>query len=486
MSKKDSGSLTYLQKPMPRGARKSRLARSSWAGLNLRNTVDSGMLSKAINVSVCKYPHITPTSKAIAEINNGYDKPLGLFGFDDFLIIVYVSGGIVHIDKIEQVEGQYNVTGYGESPSNDYESQRCIVQFNVFPPDADILDGSYDRRLVIFPDKLSVSCDSEFTLQSIETDGNAVPNIKYACVHLSRLFGVDDSRVYASGFNDYTNWNVDTADDHNEANAWFSASQSNSKADGVFTGITAFQNHVVCFKKDFMHEIYNTKNPFRIQDIYAEGALANSTICDVDGKLIFCSEDAVKVYTGGNPRIISYALGIDRFKNPVAGTDGRNYYLYCLDEEGTDRLFIYDTYVEQWSEQAIDNKIISFAKCDLGFFALLSDGSILKLDTDRYNGVEWIFETDLMTASSLDIKHIDKLSLSCNIADGASMQIYIEDSKGKDKLIWESCGKEGYTVARAKIRSTAYDGFKIRVKGTGFIEIMSMELYIKTGGELYV
>ena len=79
-----------------------------------------------------------------------------------------------------------------------------------------------------------------------------VPNLKYVTVHLSRVFGVDDDRVYASGFNDYTNWNLDTADEYNEANSWCSPSQANSKAGGKFTGITTFQNHVVCFKRDFI------------------------------------------------------------------------------------------------------------------------------------------------------------------------------------------------------------------------------------------
>ena len=131
------------------------------------------------------------------------------------------------------------------------------------------------------------------------------PNLKYAVVHLSRLFGVDEDRVHVSGYNDYTNWNLDTVAESNDSNAWSSASQTNTKAGGNFTGITVYDNHVVCFKRDFMHEIYNSKNPFRLVDVYAEGSIDNRSIQEVNGKLIFASDDEIKVYTGSQPREMS-------------------------------------------------------------------------------------------------------------------------------------------------------------------------------------
>ena len=192
------------------------------------------------------------------------------------------------------------------------------------------------------------------------------PDIKYATVHLSRLFGVSDDCVYASGFNDYTNWSLDSIDEYNESNSWFSQTQSNTKAGGDFTGITTFDSHVVCFKRDFMHEIYNTKNPFRLQDIYAEGCIDNRTIQNVDGKLIFVSEDNVKIYTGSNPRIIGYNLNMSQYTYAVSGTDNRNYYLYCEDAYNNKYLYVYDTFTEMWSEQSIDNRVLSFAHNKIG------------------------------------------------------------------------------------------------------------------------
>ena len=84
-------------------------------------------------------------------------------------------------------------------------------------------------------------------------------------------------------------------DDIQEWHAWKSATQSNPYAsDAKFTGITSFQNHIIAFKDGFIHELYNTKNPFRIQDLFREGCIDNRSICEVDGSLYFVDRDGVK------------------------------------------------------------------------------------------------------------------------------------------------------------------------------------------------
>ena len=509
MADKKKG-LSFLQLPIPPQVKRAKVTKKSWTELNLRQTVDSGALSHERNISTELFPYLIPCDKGeeVCTIGDKKSLPLSIHGFDDFLIICH-GGKITRVTKngddyvTETAQFLVNENEYKDYEAEDNISQRSVLQFNVFnDKDGTSLNGSFDRRIIIFPDKVSLpySDKEAFVASTFETKENAIPNLKYATVHLSRVFGVDDSRVYASAFNDYSNWTLDTADEYNEANAWFTASQSNSKADGNFTGITTFQSHVVCFKKDFMHEIYNTKNPFRIQDIYAEGAIDNRTICDVDGNLFFCSEDGVKVYTGGNPRIISYNLGIDDFSGAVAGTDGRCYYLYqgkdTYDSDGNiiiDHLiYVYDTYCQAWSMRTATNRIIGFAKCNFGFFCIDDTGVLTKLDTGNSKDLNWEFETDLMTTGSCDIKHIDKLQMCCDIETDpeipdkvASVKIEFVSESGKYFELWNSNGKSGYVVARVKLRNSACNAFKIRVSGTGKVCIRSMELFIKQGGELY-
>jgi hypothetical protein len=610
--KKKENTLSYLQMPLPEGGKYSKMTKVAFGGINKRYTLDSGELSMESNISTKEYPYLTPSERK-KSILNQYSEPISMFAFDDFILVIYkvFEGEIkIKIDYItyDEETDKYEVyTGLLQDGDNvhneEYFAQRSIVQFNVYIQSDDIVNGSYKKHLLIFPDKKSMFFDKadlledenndtgddfklydmsvdikeyyndtpevdesgaiiyppsdtsshngwyrntadlgtstydiyhwttyevarhedEIGLEEVENEdgtttlkptgftldetGNYIfdgettegwkvsfppvmPNIKYATVHLSRLFGVSDDCVFASGFNDYTNWNLDTPSEYNESNAWQSKAQSNTKADGNFTGITTFQGHIVCFKRDYMHEIYNTKNPFRIQDIYAEGAIDNRTIQDVDGKLIFVSEDDVKVYTGSNPRIIGYNLNMPRYEYAVSGTDNRNYYLYCEDEiDGKGHLYVYDTFTDLWSEQSIDSKVLSFAHNKNGMYMLCYDGYVYKMDTDEYDH-SWSFETDLITSQTVNIKHIKKLQMLAEIAEKANLKVYIlYDNEVFDEnsshLVYQS-KKYGRLPIRVKPRKTANYGFKLHFEGAGYVKLYELEIFTEAGGDLYV
>lgn len=549
MATKKKNELTYMQLPLPQGRRGYTMTKRSWSGLNYRQTIDTGALSMENNISTAEAPYLTPSQEHISVLSRYTNPiiPISMFGFDDFLIVIYRSGVSIYVDYITYDSDVDKYTAYtgtlqngGASSADEYP--RCVVQFNVYDTPTDPVSGKYVKKLLIFPDKKSMDfeiTEDGFTISDMSVlvkeftpsgDKNtppdtashnyyyrntktsdvykwvddtsdsensgwkvsvppAMPDIKYAAVHLSRLFGVDDDRVYASGYNDYTNWNLDTIDEYNESNAWCSPAQSNTKAGGVFTGITNFQGHIVCFKRDFMHEIYNTKNPFRIQDIYAEGAIDHRTIQDVDGKLIFVSEDDVKIYTGSNPRIIGYYLNMSEYVNAVSGTDGRCYYLYCEDADGNKRLFVYDTYVEHWSEQNITNTVLSFAHNKNGMYMLCDDGHIYKMDTGDYSH-SWSFETDLITNETVDIKHIKKIQLFADIAPGANVKVYfVYDDEAFDadpsRLAYSSTGY-GKKAIRVKPRLTSHYGVKLHIEGSGYVRLYELELGMEMGGDLYV
>ncbi len=615
--KKNENTLQYLQMPLPEGRKYSKMTKVSFGGLNKRYTIDSGSLTYESNISTNEYPYLTPSERQISVLNK-YTDAISMFAFDDFLIVVYrVFEGVYKI-KIDYITYDAETDEYktytgllktgGNTLDDEDATQRSIVQFNVYDTPTDPLTGQFIKKLLIFPDKMSmfmkiVETDSDYNGWSDEEKQNAttdvlyynktndtyftltydddgsiktslnggpgyfapdsmkvdiktytndgveqedgtisylppdtashnyyykniskiaaesddtlkgeaiykwvddeidsensgwkisipptMPDIKYATVHVSRLFGVDDDRVYASGYNDYTNWNLDTIDEYNESNSWCSPSQSNTKAGGNFTGITTFQNHVICFKRDFMHEIYNTKNPFRLQDIYAEGTIDNRTIQDVDGKLIFVSEDDVKIYTGSNPRIIGYNLNMLQYKYAVSGTDNRSYYLYCEDAEKK-YLYVYDTYTELWSEQSINSRVVSFAHNKNGMYMLCTDGNVYKMDTGLHDH-EWSFETDLITNKTADIKHIKKLQMLVDVAENANLRVYVlyDDEvfdKNESHLVYTS-NKYGRLPIRVKPRKTANYGFKLHFEGKGYVKLYELEIFIEAGGDLYV
>lgn len=556
MAKKNENKLSYLQMPLPEGRKYYKMTKRSWSGLNYRQTVDTGALSMEKNISTLEAPYLVPSQSRKELVYNTSEKPICMFGFDNFLLEIShtdedVLVNYIALNNYGKIKKIYQGKLKSGGVSDDDQCLRCVVQFNAYDTPTDPISGGYVKKLLIFPDKKSMFFHTDellhdenndtvydFKIYDIdvlvkeytnetspylppdtasrnyyyknthndkvyrwvddESDSDnsgwqesvppAMPDIEYAAVHLSRLFGVGGDRVYVSGYNDYANWNLDTVDEYNESNAWCSPAQSNTKAGGEFTGITNFQGHVVCFKRDFMHEIYNTKNPFRIQDIYAEGAIDQRTIQDVDGKLIFVSEDGVKIYTGSNPRIIDYNLNMTSYANAVSGTDGRCYYLYCEDAAWNRRLFVYDTYSDNWSEQSIDSTVLSFARTKSGMFMLCSDGYIYRMDTGEYNH-SWSFETDLITNETVDIKHIKKIQMLADIASGANIEVYVlyDDEKFNEDsshLVYSSTGS-GKKPIRVKPRQTASYGIKLHVEGCGYVKLYELELFMEAGGDLY-
>lgn len=195
-----------------------------------------------------------------------------------------------------------------------------------------------------------------------------LPKLIHACVAHQRIFGIDRECVYASGFNDYTNWNLDTADEYSAENAWMSSTQSGSG--GVNTGIINYSGNVYVFKRDTTFEITNTKNPFRIHEVFQKGAISQTAVCVVGSCLIFVSHDAVMLYNGSSLKDIGYNLGVSEFYSAVTGTDGRKLYLYCKTDKSDGSLFVYDSYAGLWSEEAAESEIKVFTQTKNGVYTL--------------------------------------------------------------------------------------------------------------------
>lgn len=490
---------------------------------------------------------------------------VGLYGFDDMLLVLYrySANYTLYVDCIKLIgdrnnNGKLEVIRQGivkEYNVNTYigDMQRSIVQFNVYDT-LTAIDPDFVKKLIIFPDAVSMYMDCE-TIDELDTEmydsmdlgmyfcekygqyykivdvynedtkeydrtakviSKKIQNkpyfmceyidyppkgIKYATVHQSRVFALSDDRIFVSEYNNYANFSPDPSltDDPNQP--WIATAQANTKSDSSFTGITTFLNHVVCFQKGYMHEIYNDRNPFRIHDIFAEGAIDNRTIQDVDGTLIFVSEDGVKIYTGANPRVLDYNLNISKYKYAVSGTDGRCYYLYCETTTGN-RFLVYDTICEEWSERVLpgnDNYVVNFARTSDGFYMLLSDNCIYQLDSMSHTGVEWSFETDLITNETVDIKHVKKIQMFADMEKNSEIWVYLlyddekfseddEDFKKKHLVYYGIYSGEGESrkAIRFKTRMTANYGFKVHVEGKGYTRLYEMEIAVENGGELFV
>ncbi len=332
-------------------------------------------------------------------------------------------------------------------------------------------------------------------------DLSGVPKITYPCNFQSRLFGVNENLVFASGYNDYSNWAMDV-EETNPDNAWMSSTQSNIKADGDFTAIVSYGGHVLCFRENFMQEIYNTKNPFRVIDIGEYGCLSQKSVCEVNGILYFASQNGIYAYNGSKVSSIGYEIKADTIKKAILGSELSTLFVYMVGKNNDEHLYTYDTLIGVWSERSLTlsnseafggvaKSFVprSFTKMNDKIYMITEAEEIYCLSGDEYN-LDWYFETDFITAKTVDIKHIRKMQMLADVASNASFKVFAlyDDevfNENTSHLLFNSDGKTGQFPIRVKPRTTANYGFKLHVKGTGYVKLYELELHFTAGGELF-
>lgn len=515
MANKKSEGIPYGSMPVPKGESRYSMMRWGWNGLNRTDTIDSGNITDCHNVMISQSG--VETFANWESYNLALYKKIGVFGFDDFLIVIdradEALGGKLYIeqyafdgDTLIKLGSQKAL----ESQCSESDEPRSVVQFNTAVTEGEIVSAEYVRKLLIYPDMVSIPLvyseehgryvigDPEYFDYAMDSESGEViknpqPKLKDVTVYAGRIFGVDDNKIYASEFNNYSGWQLDTADHISEANAWVSMTQSNARADGIFTAIRVYDNHVVLFKKDFTQLVYGDSSPFRIVDLSAFGADNRYAATEANGVLYFASRDNVYAFTGGLPKAIGDVLGISDYSGASLGYFKDKLYMSVGSE-----LYIFRD--GMWSSKKIPNHIVMFATCEGGLFGLDSTGILFRIDSNerektleagnRLRYGDWWFETDLMCGGKLDIRRAKKLSLLCDLAEGASVSVYLlKDGEVFDEartIKVMECRRSGKRVIRGLIRG--FGGFchKLRICGTGRVRVSAAELLISWGGDLYL
>lgn len=511
MAKQDE--FRYLSASVPEGEAKYRVIRWGWNGLNRTDKIDTGQLTDAEGC-MADPPYMIPLKDPQYYYVGQNMEIISIHGFDKRLVIVFRQGGkikvYVTLPSIGTSGVAYDGTGaivIGNALGTDEDLRpRSVVQFNVVDTSSgNIATYTYDRKLLIYPDRFSIGNyydPGSGENGSFNTPGNPIPAIRMAAVYGSRVFGVDDNSVYASAYNSYVDYTLDTADDTSSAHAWMSMSQSNTEADGAFTAIAAYDNHAVLFRKDFMQLVYNNKNPFRIVDVGQYGCDNPLAVTSMGGALYFASQNKVYRFTGGTPKVISDKLEAGNLSGAKLGAFGDT--LWMQADSG---LYTYKGGV--WSQVGPlpgGKTVLDFTETDYGLCALLSDRrSIVFLDMDldavgeekapywepEYSG-DWWFDTDLMALGVLDVRRAKKLSLLCEGRAGAEVSVWLMagaeafDPDSAVKVGTLSFPADGMKMLRVLTRQFSGTMHRLRIGGHGYVKVYAAEMKISWGGEVYV
>lgn len=192
MAKNKNNVLPFGQMPFPENFKNYRYVKLNWGGLNKRNTQNSGMLSKAVNVSTEAAPYLcaVKSDKEILESMEGdtwnttfarYNKKnlLAVFGFGDKLYVTYYDYGMttegeqksdIYCDILAcKVDGTlddvftYHVKRFNtQSAAMSFQKHKhSMVKFRVYDNIVDVTDGQYIDRVLLFPEKVSLPYNIE-------------------------------------------------------------------------------------------------------------------------------------------------------------------------------------------------------------------------------------------------------------------------------------------------------------------------------------
>jgi hypothetical protein len=444
--------------------------RTGFGGLNQTGLIDTGEITDGSGFTSAHLPEIRSV-RTPKTIRTFALEVISTAAIADILLVVAFDGSNTNLYYLRG--GEMYV---GRLASGRDDRPRSIVQFNVYN-DALSIVGDFSKKLLIFPDKKSMDYDiaENFTLFDINTTENPIPNIDYATVYNARLFGVKDGKIYASGFNNYANFNLDTATGISEGNAWASETQSNPKAQNTFVALTVYDGHPIGFKPDYMQTVYNTKNPFRIVDIGEFGCVSNKAHCQCGGALFFASKDGVYRFGGGYPVKISDKLNITDYTNAELAAYKDDVYMNINGD-----IYTYSVVTGAWARGESLEGMGNMVATTEGVY-IFGGNIIAKLrEGDAYYDMEIALGNIAMQTT--DNKRPKEIAALYRLNGEGSVSLCVSDGERKAE---KDTTKAGTHSARLLTRGIAGDIHSIRIRTTGEVALCYLQYIFTRGGNTY-
>ncbi|MBQ8350754.1 MAG: hypothetical protein IJY20_01760 [Clostridia bacterium] len=455
--------------PLPQG-RAMRVTRlGGFRGLDRRGGVRDGYLAACEGIDPRELPALTTMRTPTPYRTCPAGKTLALQAIGSAIFRVYTDESGLYLARYQK-DGSLSRTALS---SEDTTTPRTLLPYNLYSNPQDPLSGSYQNLVILFPD--CVIFDPQAPIPKPEALGNAssMPSITHACVHLSRVFGANEDRLYACAFNDPRNWNLDTATSMDASHAWASTVQSNTRASGDFTAMTVYDGHVLAFKRRFCHILNNNKNPFRVADLLTVGTPDGRTIAEVEGKLFFVADEGVYRYNGDSATLISDVLDVADFSGALAAGAAGLYWLYL---PALDRVLVWSEANGAWSMLSpfADTPICGMTADEKGCY-MIDEGGIL-----------YTFEGGRMAAFTVTtppllqeaIGRLSRLSLSLTAEAGATLTVTYTDTGGHITPLLQHTGNGRTVRVESRVFTPADYGGSLHLSGTGKVTVHDLILKV--------
>lgn len=346
-----------------------------------------------------------------------------------------------------------------------------------------------------------------------------VPGLRYICENENRLWGCDGNTIYASKLGDIFNWNVyDGVETDSFAVDTGSA--------GEFTGCISFLGYPIFFKEDHIYKVYGSvPSNFEVMGSATLGVAAGShdSLAVAGETLFYLSRAGIVAYSGGIPQPVGAALGLERHRNAVAGSDGLKYFVSMQGEDGRWELYVYDTQRGLWHKED-DAHATDFAQWDGNLYMMGEGGETPEIPpitpggeddvpaelfgltagtstpgiwiVGRPRGVRedadgweepfrWRAEFGDFTEGNPNKKGVSKIQIRLELDEGAEAQVWLQfDTDGDWQKVGAALGegvKRSYYLPIVPRRG---DHYRLKLEGTGGCRVYSMAREYYSGSEL--
>ena len=312
-----------------------------------------------------------------------------------------------------------------------------------------------------------------------------LPELDFVCACDNRLWGCAGNRIYASKLGDPFNFEHF---DGLKTDAW----QVDTGSAGSFTGCATYGGYPVFFKEDRIYKVYGTmpSNYEVAETLFLGVEFGSEHSCAVAGDVMFyLSGNGVTAYTGGIPKLAGAALGPDRLKNAVGGSDGLKYYMSAQTADESWVIYVYDTRSGLWHKEDF-LQVTHFAFLERKLYFLSADGEIYynwdmrEADAQLEQPFFWYAEFADFDESSPNSKFAGKLQLRLELMAGSFVRVLMMfDSSGKWERLAEIAGPKVKHSTYIQVIPRRCDHYRIRLEGYGQLKVYSMTIESAPGTE---
>ncbi|WP_318626886.1 hypothetical protein [Paenibacillus polymyxa] len=324
---------------------------------------------------------------------------------------------------------------------------------------------------------------SQYDGSSLTTITAAPGSSSFLATHSNRFYlaNKNDNLLSFSGLRDAGDW---TSTDEYVGTGKITVETPDGEKP---TGLTAFSNHVILFKKYTMHKLFGEDSTnFNMTQPYGVGCISDRTIVPTRDSLYWLGSDGFYDYMGGaaptkiSDPIKNYIsqINLTYAHHCVAGTDGRFIYLSLVTGTATrpNITLKYDIQGGRWWPMSFVATSYYLEGQTLYFGT--SEGRIMKMGAVDFNGsaINWFIELKPFSEDDETIrKTINRLFVVADIEPGSTLNVaYAGGTEGDTwNQVYTSSNGTGaiQSIRIPVIVHTPETWYRLKLYGTGKVKI---------------